>query len=410
MIRVLIADESPRVTENLVRRLGAEADLVVCATAADGELAVQEALRTHPDVAIVDAGLPGMDGIQTTEMLAQYLPKTGVIMLSLDAENEAFRHAMLAGAREFLEKPFSGDDLVAAIRRGHAFELRKPVAPTVPAVAEPPPGKGKVFTIVAGKGGVGKTVIAVNVALAMARSHRVVLVDGSLQFGDVCALLNLNVERTIADLAASDAVADRDAVRQALAEGPGGLSVLAAPARPELADYVTTQHLRALMDELRRTFDYIVVDTPSYLTEVSLDAIEMADRVLLVTDLSVTSVKNAKLMQSVMDVLKLDTGRFVLVVNNRDGVGDMERGHVEGFLGTKAVVEIRHEPAVVASSVSHGVPFVLSQPRSAATASIEELARILVPSSAPEGPDGDVQGASPTTTQRPRRRFGFART
>jgi len=340
-------------------------------------------------------------------MLAQYLPRTGVIMLSLDAENEAFRHAMLAGAREFLEKPFSGDELVAAIRRVHEFELRKPAPPVGEEHAEPPPGNGKVFTVVSGKGGVGKTVIAVNLALALARSHRVVLVDASLQFGDACALLNLNVDRTIADLAASDAVADRDAVQQALAQGPGGLTVLAAPARPELADYVTTQHLRALMDELRRTFDYIVVDTPSYLTEVSLDAVETSDRVLLISDMSVTSVKNAKLVQAVMEVLKLETARFVLILNHRDGASEMERGHVEGFLRTKAIAEIRHEPAVVATSVSHGVPFMIGQPRSAAALSIAELARVLVPdgpAGAPAGDQDDTSGA-----QRSRRRFGFAR-
>ena len=406
MIRVLIADKSPRVTDNVVRRLSAEPDLFVCATAADGELAVQEALRTQPDVAIIDAGLPGMDGIQTTEMLAQYLPRTGVIMLSLDAENEAFRHAMLAGAREFLEKPFSGDELVAAIRRVHEFELRKPALPVGEAPPKPPPGDGKVFTVVSGKGGVGKTVIAVNLALALARSHRVVLVDGSLQFGDACALLNLNVDRTIADLAASDAVADRDAVRQALAQGPGGLTVLAAPARPELADYVTTQHLRALMDELRRTFEYIIVDTPSYLTEVSLDAIETSDTVLLVSDMSVTSVKNAKLVQGVMEVLKLEKDRFALILNHRDGASEMERGHVEGFLRTKALAEIRHEPAVVATSVSHGVPFMLGQPRSLAATTIAELARILVPDAA-----GRASGNAddPSEALRPRRRFGFAR-
>ena len=119
IIRVLLADESARIIENLRKRLGQEEDLTVCAVAGDGDTALQEALRTQPNVAVVDAGLPGMDGIQTTEMLVQYLPNTGVILLSMEAENEAFRRAMLAGAREFLQKPFSGDELVSAIRRVH---------------------------------------------------------------------------------------------------------------------------------------------------------------------------------------------------------------------------------------------------------------------------------------------------
>ena len=125
VIRVLLADESTRIIENLTKRLGQEEDLTVCAVAGDGDTALQEALRTQPNVAVVDAGLPGMDGIQTTEMLVQYLPNTGVILLSMEAENEAFRRAMLAGAREFLQKPFSGDELVSAIRRVHAYGQRK---------------------------------------------------------------------------------------------------------------------------------------------------------------------------------------------------------------------------------------------------------------------------------------------
>ncbi len=151
MIRVLIADESRQVTDNISRRLALEDDLEVCGTASDGESAVQEALWLKPDIAVVDAGLPGMDGGQTTEMLVQALPGTGVIMMSMEAENDAYRLAMLAGAREFLQKPFKGDDLVAAVRRVHAFEQRRGgerpgagrhrVLPTAP--VDPPPRRAR---------------------------------------------------------------------------------------------------------------------------------------------------------------------------------------------------------------------------------------------------------------------------
>src|ERR1019366_2287474 len=311
MIRVLLADESARIIENLSKRLGQEEDLTVCAVAGDGDTALQEALRTQPEVAVVDAGLPGMDGIQTTEMLVQYLPNTGVILLSMEAENEAFRRAMLAGAREFLQKPFSGDELVAAIRRVHAYGLRKGTPASSPAAgasagagAAPAPG-GKLFTVVGAKGGVGKSAIAANLAVSLCRNCRVALLDCSLQFGDIGILLDISSERTIADLAANNAVADHDVVEEVMVDGPGGVRVLAAPVRPELADYVTTQHLRALMEQLRRTYDRIVVDTATHLSEISLDLVEMADKVLVVTDLSTTGVKNARLLQTVMGVLKV---------------------------------------------------------------------------------------------------------
>ncbi len=407
VIRVLIADESERITENVMRRLGAETDIEVCAIARDGDATVQEALRTRPDVVVIDAGLPGMDGPQTTEMLTQYLPRTAVIMLSLDAENEAYRRAMLAGAREFLQKPFTGDDLVSAIRRVHAFELRKAAPPTT-VEREKPPNRGTVLTVFAGKGGVGKSVIATNLAVALAREHRTVLLDCSLQFGDVAALLNLSAAHTIADLAAGDAVADSDMVQGVLDTGPGGLRVLAAPTSPELADYVTTPHLRALVEELRRTFDFVVIDTASHLSEIGLDAVEMADRVLLVTDLTVTSVKNAKLVRSVMEVLKVPEDRFLLVLNHREGSGEMERSHAEHFLGLLAAVELPYEPAVVAVSVSRGAPFVLTHPRSVAAARIDELARSVAPAAEPGAGAPPPPGPEPEPP-RSRRRLGLRR-
>jgi pilus assembly protein CpaE len=416
MIRVLIADESPRITENIVKRLERESDLVVCGTAKDGEYAVQEALRLQPDVAIIDAGLPGMDGVQTTEMLAQYLPRTGVIMMSMEAENEAYRHAMLAGAREFLQKPFKGDDMVAAIRRVHAFEQRKAVpeaakVETTTATAGPTEGTGQVITVFAGKGGVGKSAIAANLAVVLARhGSKVALVDCSLQFGDIGALLNLAADRTIADLAANDAVADREVIQQVLIEGPEGVRVLLAPISPELADYVTTQHLRALMEELRRTYDFIVIDSTSYLNEISLDAIEMADRVLLVTDMSVTAIKNTRLVLTVMEVLKIDRERFLIVANHRDGHSELERTYAENFLKNPIAVEIPYEPGVVATSISHGVPFVVSNQQSPVTARLEELATLVAPKLAPSTePVAGAAGADDKNKKKQRRLLGFAR-
>ena len=413
MIRVLLADESARIIENLRKRLGQEEDLTVCAVAGDGDTALQEALRTQPNVAVVDAGLPGMDGIQTTEMLVQYLPNTGVILLSMEAENEAFRRAMLAGAREFLQKPFSGDELVSAIRRVHAYGQRKGT-PAASAAAEAsadavPSGGGKLFTVVGAKGGVGKSAIAANLAVSLSRTCRVALLDCSLQFGDIGILLNITAERTIADLAANNAVADHDVVEEVMVDGPGGVRVLAAPISPELADYVTTQHLRALIEQLRRTYDCIVVDTATHLSEISLDLVEMADKVLVITDLSTTGVKNARLLQAVMGVLKVDPARFVLVVNHRDGAGELERSYVENVLKTAATAEIPYDPNVVATSIARGVPFVLSQPQSQAAVRIARLAGLLAPAEPGRGhPEADSAAPHPAGPKR-RRRLGMGR-
>jgi pilus assembly protein CpaE len=416
VIRVLIADGSERIRANLQRRLSAEEDISVCGTAADGEHALQEALHLVPDIAVLDAGLTGLDGVQTTEMLAEYAPQAGVILMSMESGSELFRRAMLAGAREVLQKPFAGDDLVAAIHRVHAFQARKRAAQSArqPANGGPPPGEGarrrdgRMITIVSGKGGVGKSIIATNLSLILNRPTpgSVVLVDLSLQFGDIAALLAMTPDGTIAEFAASDAsIADRHVIQQALSLGPQGLTVLAAPPSPELADYVTTAHLRSLVAELRSSYEIIVADTTSQLTEITLEALENSDHIVLVTDFSVTSVKNTRLIMSVIGVLQVDPERILVVANHRDAplAGGMDRARIEDFLRHPVAAEIPFDGAGIGGSVSLGVPVVISGHSSPATAAFERLAAAVT------GQPGPAEAAEQQPgKKRSRRRLGFA--
>src|SRR6202043_2744927 len=100
VIRVLVADGSERIRANLLRRLAAEEDITVCGIAEDGEHALQEALHLVPDIAVLDAGLTGLDGVQTTEMLAEYAPQAGGILMSMESGSELFPRAGRAGGRE----------------------------------------------------------------------------------------------------------------------------------------------------------------------------------------------------------------------------------------------------------------------------------------------------------------------
>src|SRR5450631_3397254 len=345
MIRVLIADESRQVTDNISRRLALEDDIEVCGTAGEGEYAVQQSLWLKPDIAIVDAALPGLDGVQTTVMLAQALPATGVILMSMEAENDAYRQAMLAGVREFLQKPFKGDDLVAAVRRVHAFGQRRNVSAAragsataaSPAAADDGAAvgptrqrtRGVVTAVISGKGGVGKTVVAINLAAA----------------------LNLPTTHSITDLVSDSGVTDADAVRQVLASGPAGISVLLAPTSPELADYVQPADITSLVETLRGSFEHIVLDTPSYLNDATISSFEVADHIVMLTDLSVTGVKNARLTRSALETINIDPSKVVVVANHRESAGELDRHGAETFLGAHISTEIPFAADVVATSV-----------------------------------------------------------
>src|SRR5579884_3317753 len=181
MIRVLIVDDIPSTLENLQKLLSFEDDIEVCGTAADGRKAIDETRRLQPDVVLMDVNMPVLDGIQATEILAQEVPGSPVIIMSVQGERDYLRRAMQAGAREYLIKPFSHDELVAAIHRVHELERKKSAAvkpPSEPALAERQ-AAGEVIMLFSGKGGVGKTLLATNlaVALASAAKARVALVD-----------------------------------------------------------------------------------------------------------------------------------------------------------------------------------------------------------------------------------------
>ena len=206
MIRLLIVDDIASTRDNLRKLLGFEEDIEVIGTAGDGKQGLEEAHRLLPDIVLTDVNMPIMDGIQLTERLAQELPASPVIIMSVQGERDYLRRAMQAGAREYLIKPFSHDELVAAIRRVHQLEEKKgtfarTVAPDGTA-APRAAALGEVIVLFSGKGGVGKTMLATNlsVALAVETESRVALVDLDLQFGDIGVMLNLDHSRSITDV------------------------------------------------------------------------------------------------------------------------------------------------------------------------------------------------------------------
>ena len=275
-IRLLIVDDIQSTRENLRKLLSFEEDIQVVGTAGDGKEGVEEAQRLHPDIVLTDVNMPVMDGIQLTEQLTQDLPSSPVIIMSVQGERDYLRRAMQAGAREFLIKPFSHDELVAAIRRVYAVEQKKGTFLTRASEARrrrraaDASGPGEVFVVFSAKGGVGKSIIAANLAVALARETdaRVALVDLDLQFGDIGVMLNLNHSRSITDIVDAQDHLDAEVLDDVLATGPAGIRVLLAPIKPELADLVTPEHVRTVFTEMRKLCDFVVVDASSHLGEV----------------------------------------------------------------------------------------------------------------------------------------------
>jgi len=386
-IRILIVDDIADTRENLAKLIGFEPDMEVAATAGGGQEAVNLAKQHRPHVILMDINMPDMDGITATEIISNTVPESPIIMMSVQGEQDYLRRSMLAGAREFLVKPFSADELINSIRHVHELEkVRRaryaPVAPLAapgaPAAAVAGRETGKIITFFSPKGGVGRTTIATNLAVALHQitNKPVVLVDGSLPFGDIAVILNMSPKaKTIADLIGSFETADSDVVESILVQHSTGIKVMLAPPTPESTELITGAHMKHVLELLRERYAYIVVDTwPSFQEQV-ITMLDVADVILTLMTLEITSLKNVRVFMEVVEKLGYDQEKVQLVANRNDSSGGIKASDVEASLGRKIPHTIVSDGRTLVLAVNRGVPFVISHRDSQVAKDIFSLAQ-----------------------------------
>jgi pilus assembly protein CpaE len=387
-IRILIVDDIADTRENLAKLIGFEPDMEVAGTAGGGQEAVNMAKQHRPHVILMDINMPDMDGITATEIISNTVPESPIIMMSVQGEQDYLRRSMLAGAREFLVKPFSADELINSIRHVHELEKvrRARYAPVAPVAAPGAPASaaasgremGKIITFFSPKGGVGRTTIATNLAVALHQitNKPVVLVDGSLPFGDIAVILNMSPKaKTIADLIGSFETADSDVVESILVQHSTGIKVMLAPPTPESTELITGAHLKHVLELLRERYAYIVVDTwPSFQEQV-ITMLDVADVILTLMTLEITSLKNVRVFMEVVEKLGYDDAKVQLVANRNDSSGGIKASDVEASLGRKIPHTIVSDGRTLVLAVNRGVPFVISHRDSQVAKDIFSLAQ-----------------------------------
>jgi pilus assembly protein CpaE len=209
------------------------------------------------------------------------------------------------------------------------------------------------------------------------------LVDADLQFGDVCLLLQLEPRFTMVNAAHELHQLDGEMLDSLLTEHPSGLKVLAAPLEPAFADDITTAGLMQMLDILQDTYDYIVVDTASMLDELILSLIEKSDQVLMVVDMDLPSVKNAKLALETLRLLKFSTANIQLVMNRNNSKAKLDNKEIEGALKMEIAAAIPSD-AAVPNSVNEGRPIVETDPKGKVAKGFESVAE-LIAGKIPEG-------------------------
>ena len=339
------------------------------------------------DLAIFDPSFATDAGVSDGGQLLQVDPELPLVLVADTLDMSVLRTALRIGFADVVDAPIDRakiDGMLELIDD----QVQKAV------LKEAKARIGKIVTIMSPKGGAGKTMTTANVALQLAMwgdPSRVVIVDADLQFGDICIAMQIDPIHTIVEAAADLDQLDDELLESLLSTHESGLRVLAAPLEPSLADKVSTQVVVRVLGMLKRMFDYVVIDTAPFLDEPVLSILERSDDVLLVVEMDLPSVKNAKLALDTLKLLKFPLGKIKLVLNRMNSKARLDIGELERSLELEVQAAVSSDK-LVPRAVNEGEPVVSLYPRSRVAKDLRGVARLVVDEeSTPEIAEGEGQ-------------------
>jgi len=320
---------------------------------------------------------PGVD-LEAAAALADTLrvtrPATSVILLRRRVDTSVLAEALRSGMREVVEER----DLTAL---GDAVKRARQVWRALSGASghgghEGP--TGKLVTVFSPKGGVGKTTLAVNLAIAFAakEQRKVCLVDLDLGFGDIAITLQMFPARTIADAVPLEVDLDFQALEPLLTPHRNGISALVAPVQPDAKDSIPPSLVSKILVILKQNFDFVIVDTSPAFDEHVLQAFDETDDLLLVATLDVPTLKNVKIAAETLDLLNFPKSRRRLILNRADDKVGLSPDKVESTLDMKIQASIPTSPEV-ANATNSGDPIMSSNPRHPVSLAVDALATTL---------------------------------
>ncbi len=359
-----------------MRRTLQTAHFTVTGEAGYGIEAVTVAQEKLPDFFVLSVEEPVARALQTLESLADAVPGAPAIVYSSMADAAAVRRAMVAGARDYLIKPVKPEELIRSIHGVLEQEERKRMR--LAGQTTETAARGTVITVFGAKGGIGKTTISTNLATALVRctDSSVVLVDMDTRFGDVAIMMDVPVERSIADVARSLDDLDRDKVRDFLVQHHSGASILPAPLHPSEWRNLTPEHIEKIIGLLAQSHDYIIIDTPGTFNEIIATTLEEASLILLITSMDIASIKDTALALEMLRAASVSEDKVKLTINHCTSANSLREADVERVLEYEVFWRVPHDLAV-SSSTQLGQPIVLARPYARVARNLTELAHAL---------------------------------
>jgi pilus assembly protein CpaE len=360
-IRLLIAEDVPQVSQHVRNLLSVQSQVKLLEVLSDGAKVLDAAKQLRPDVMMVDLLLQGkIKGPQLIEKIRDSGLEIPVVVLTVPQHPLA--RDPTRGIDAVLTLPFSGFELVNTFNHVLADRLARAA------------GSCRVVAIFSPKGGVGKTTIAFNLAVALGQlGLATALIDGSLQYGDLRSLLKVPSDvPSILDLP-TDRVQESD-VRDVMWRDPSGVDILLAPPRVEMAEMISARDVEKTMSLLRRLYQAIVIDTPTSLSEVTLAFLDSSDVVLSIVTYDSTTIHNTIAVGEVFASIGYGPDKIHYLVNRADSSGGLDRDEMARALGRRPDFEVVSDGRLVVQANNEGMPFVVSSPDAVVSLDLRRVA------------------------------------
>ncbi len=364
-IRLLVVEDVPQVASHMRALLQAQSQIKMLDVITSGDRAVGAVSEYKPDVVIVDALLQGRtSGQQVAQGIRETEPQVGIVMVTVP--QNPVNEDPTRGVDAILKMPFSGFDLTSIVRR--AYEER---------AVEASRAGSMMVTLFSPKGGVGRTTLAYNLAVALGTSgHRVCLVDGSLQFSDLRGLLRVPAVAPSMVNLPTDRIREAD-VADVTWKDPSGIDILLAPPRVEMAEMVTVRDVEKALSILRQLYEFVIVDTRAALSDDVLVFLDASDLILQVLTYDSMAIRGLVMANEAFDAIGYPPTKLATVLNRSDSAGGFNKADVEAAIGRAIDYEVVSDGHLVVAANNEGVPFVSGSPDAPISHGVRQMAESL---------------------------------
>jgi pilus assembly protein CpaE len=359
-IKVLIVESLQEVRNQVIEILSNVEYIKVVGEAESVEETFKRLEEKHADVVLIGTNVSG-DGYKISEKVSSEYPEAAVIMMEENIAEDTIHKALFAGAKDVLVYPFTPTKLVNTIYRSHEL-LRKGAAlhRENTSKSRKKSTLGSAITVFSTKGGVGKTFIATNLAIALHKEtgKRTVLVDLDLDFGNTALALNLVPKFTISDVVDDIKNIDQDLIENYLIPHQSGIFILPANAKPQITEFINAEHVQIILKTLQKSFDYIIIDTPARFYEPINPSFVIADSLFMVTTPEISTIRNIKSALITLNELNYPKSKIKIILNQADSKSLIKAKDIETTLNQEIYARIDFDYKTAMSSLNEGIPVV----------------------------------------------------